>query len=314
MVTNEAPGARLSEAPMLRGRVVSLAGTPVEKLRSVPPEAQWVVNGDRGVTFASDVPAGSRLVEGTWWPKDYDGEPLVSFEVELAKKLGLRIGDSITVNVLGRDITARIANLREIKWENLTINFVIVFSPNTLSTAPYNLLATIALPEGTSAAEDARLIQKLTVAFPTATSVRVKDALETFGRIFEKIMVAVNVAGGVTLLSGALVLAGALATAQRRRIYQAVVLKTLGATRRRILAANLAEYALLASATGIIAALVGSVAAWIVVTRLMDLEFAFSVTALLRALALALGLVLVFGLTGTWRALSARPVPYLRAE
>ncbi len=93
------------------------------------------------------VPRRLELIEGEWWPKDYDGEPLVSFEAELASKLGLKIGDKVTVNVLGRNVTATIANLREVKWESLAINFVMVFSPNTLAGAPHNLLATIALPK-----------------------------------------------------------------------------------------------------------------------------------------------------------------------
>jgi putative ABC transport system permease protein len=312
-VKRETPAASLAEAPMLRGRVVSLARKPVEGLKP-PPEAQWVLNGDRGLTFAEEVPTGSRVTEGKWWPKDYSGEPLVSFETELARKLGLKLGDEVTVNVLGRNISARIANLREVKWENLTINFVMVFSPNALKSAPYNLLATITLPSGTSNGDEGRLIQRLATGFPTVTTVKVKDAIDAFNEIFGRVMTAVQVAGGVTLLAGGLVLAGALATAQRRRIYQAVMLKTLGATRRRILTSHVLEYVLLASLTTLVAALFGSIAAAIVVTQIMDLDFFFSGGAVLRALTIALGLVLIFGLAGTWRVLSAPPVPYLRSE
>lgn len=312
-VHGRVPQAQIAYAPMLRGRLIALAGTPIEQMK-VPPEAQWVLNGDRGLSFSEDVPQGSRVVQGTWWGRDYQGEPQVSFEVELARKLGLKIGDQVTVNVLGRNVTARITNLREIKWENLTINFVLVFSPNTLQAAPYNLLATIALPAGHSAADEGALMQTLAVRFPAMTSIRVKDAIDQFNLIFGKIMTAVQVAGGVTLLSGALVLAGALATAQRRRIYQAVVLKTLGATRRRILTAHLIEYLILAAVTALIAAVVGSIAAWIVVTRLMDLDFVFSFSAVAQALSISTVLVLGFGLAGTWRVLSAPTVPYLRSE
>ena len=143
LVRREMPEAHINRAPMLRGRIVKLGDRPVETVK-VPPEAQWVLNGDRGLTYADEVPEGSRVVKGAWWPKDYQGEPLVSFEAELARLLGLTIGDRITVNVLGRNVTARIANLREVRWESLAINFVVVFSPNTLRSAPHNLLATIA--------------------------------------------------------------------------------------------------------------------------------------------------------------------------
>ena len=127
-----------------------LGDRPVEQIKA-PPEAAWVLTGDRGLTYSDEVPEGSTLAEGTWWPADYTGEPLVSFEAELAKGLGVKIGDRVTVNVLGRNLTARIANLRDVKWESLAINFVMVFSPNTLRGAPHNLLATVTLPNNVSA-------------------------------------------------------------------------------------------------------------------------------------------------------------------
>jgi putative ABC transport system permease protein len=313
LVRKEAPGAEIEEAPMLRGRLVALGGRSVEQLKA-HPRAQWVLNGDRGLTFAEDIPPGNRVVEGGWWPKGYMGEPLVSFEVELARRLDLKLGDMVTVNVLGRNVTARIASLRELKWENLSINFVMVFSPNTLRSAPYNLLATIRLPNGHAPEEEGRLVQRLAQAYPTITTVRIKDAVDTFAQVFGKVMTAVQVASGVTLLSGAIVLAGALATAQRRRIYQSVLLKTLGATRRRILLAHLAEYLILATVTALIAGLLGTLAAWIVVTKVMDLDFSFSLWAVVQSVLVATGLVLTFGLAGTWRVLQAPAATYLRSE
>ena len=199
------------------------------------PETQWVLTGDRGLSYSETVPEGSVVVAGQWWPPNYDGEPLVSFEAAIAKGLGLKVGDTVTVNVLGRNVTARITNLREVKWETLSLNFVMVFSPNTLIGAPHNLLATITLPKDAPLAAEARLAQQIGREFPATTAIRVKDAIDAFSVIFNRIMVAVRAAGSVTLVAGALVLAGALATAQRRRIQQAVILKTLGATRRRIL-------------------------------------------------------------------------------
>jgi putative ABC transport system permease protein len=313
LVAREAPGATLVEAPMLRGRLIELKGKSVDGIKP-PPEAQWVLNGDRGLTYADAVPEGSKLVEGEWWAKDYAGEPLVSFEQQLAHHLGLVIGDSVTVNVLGRNITARIANLREVKWESLALNFVMVFSPNTLEGAPHNLLATITLPKSTSLESEAHLARVLGRAFPSITVIRVKDALEAFGKVFTKVMLAVQVAGGVTLLAGALVLAGALATAQRRRILEAVILKVLGATRRRILVSHFAEYLMLASATALFAVVLGAIAAYVAVRHVMDIEFNFAWAPVGQALVLALGLVAIFGGFGTWAVLRARPVPYLRSE
>ena len=312
-VNRESPGAKIEEAPMLRGRLVRLKDKLVEEIKA-PPEAQWVLNGDRGLTYADTIPEGSKLVKGTWWGKDYDGPPLVSFESELAHKLGLEIGDSVMVNVLGRNVTATIANLREVKWETLALNFVMVFTPNTLKGAPHNLLATITMDKSTPLEAEARLARVLGKAFPAMSAIRVKDAIDSFNTIFTRVMTAVRVAGSVTLLAGALVLAGALATAQRRRILEAVILKALGATRWRILGAHFAEYLLLAFFTALFALVLGTFASWLAVHQVMELEFSFSWSAALQALAVSVVLVLVFGGLGTWGVLRARPVHYLRSE
>jgi putative ABC transport system permease protein len=312
-VRRVSPQARIDEAPMLRGRMVAIKGQTTDTIK-VAPEAAWVLQGDRGLTYAEEVPEGSKVVEGRWWPAGYDGEPQVSFEVDLAKRLGLAIGDTVTVNVLGRNVTARVTSLREIKWESLAINFVMVFSPNTLKAAPHNLLATITLPEPVDLAKEAELARALSRTMPTITMIRVKDALDAFQSIFAKVMTAVRVAGGVTLLAGALVLAGALATAQRRRIKQAVILKALGATRGRILKAHILEYAILAAVTAFISIALGTAAAWTAVTRVMEFDFLLSPWAVAQALGIALALVMVFGAIGTWSVLRAPPVPVLRAE
>jgi len=313
LVRKEVPGALVDQAPMLRGRLLRLNGVPVEEVKA-PPEAQWVLTGDRGLSYAQVVPEGSTVVAGSWWPADYAGEPLVSFEADLARKLALKLGDTVVVNVLGRNVTARIASLREVKWESLAINFVMVFSPNTLQAAPHNLIATVTLPTGASLAAEADVARAIGKTFPAVTAIRVKDAINSFQQVFGKIMIAVRVAGSVTLLAGALVLAGALATAQRRRIKQAVIMKTLGATRRRILASHFAEYVILSVVTAGFAVGLGSLAAWIALTRVMDVEFVLSIPAVLQALGVSLTLVALFGGLGTWAVLRAPAVPYLRSE
>jgi putative ABC transport system permease protein len=290
-----------------------LNGVPVEQIKA-PPEAQWVLRGDRGLSYSDGVPPGSRLVAGEWWPADYRGEPLVSFDAELARHLKLAIGDTVTVNVLGRNLTARIANLREVQWESLGINFVLVFAPSALKAAPHNLLATVALPKSVDITGESDLYRRIGKAHPAVTLIRVKDAIEAFNAVFRRIMTAVRVAGGVTLVAGALVLAGALATAQRRRTKLAVILKVLGSTRRQVLHMHLAEYLVLSLATAGVATAVGGLGAWATLTFLLKLPFAFSVSAVAQALLLAIGLVVVFGLAGTRSVLVARPVPHLRSE
>ena len=221
---------------------------------------------------------------------------------------------TVTVNVLGRNVTARIANLREVRWESLAINFVMVFSPNALKGAPHNLMATIALPKSVTLAKEADLARQIGKVYPAVTAIRVKDAINSFNTVFTRIMSAVRAAGSVTLVAGALVLAGALATAQRRRIKQAVIIKVLGGTRRKILTMHAAEYLMLATVTAVIAVLLGSIAAWAILTRIMDVPFVFSWSAVGQALAISMALVLLLGGLGTWRVLAAPPVPYLRSE
>jgi putative ABC transport system permease protein len=312
-ISKAAPEAEFAEAPMLRGRIVTLAGRPVEEIKA-PPEAQWVLRGDRGLSYSADLPAGSSLVAGTWWDKDHTGEPLVSFDAELARHLQVGIGDTVTVNVLGRNLTARIANLREVHWESLGINFVLVFSPNVLKSAPHNLLATVTLPPSATIAEEAQLAREIGKAHPAVTVIRVKDAINAFNVVFARIMTAVRVAGGVTLLAGALVLAGALATSQQHRVKLAVILKAIGGTRRQILTMHLAEYLILAVLTAGVAIAVGALGAWAALTYLIKVPFVFSWTAVSQAIALAVVLVTGLGLAGTWRVLRVPPAPYLRGE
>lgn len=312
-VTEKVPGSVLSDAAMLRGRLVKLKGTPVEEIKA-PPEAQWVLNGDRGLSYAAQVPEGSKVTAGSWWAPDYAGPPLVSFEAELAEKLELAVGDIVTVNVLGRNVEATIANLREVQWENLAINFVMVFSPNTLAAAPHNLLATIRLPQGTPVAAEVDLVRDLGRSFPAVSAIRVRDAINQFNKIFDKVMTAVEVAGSVTLAAGALVLAGALATAQRRRILEAVILRTIGGRRWQILKAHALEYAMLALAAAAVAVLLGTLAAWAALYFLLETPLTFAWPAVLKTLAAAAVLISVFGGIGTWAVLKAPPVPYLRGE
>jgi putative ABC transport system permease protein len=310
-VRGQAPGAALEEVPMLRGRIVSANGIAAEDLKP-KDDAAWVLQSDRGITYGGDIPQGSRLVEGKWWGADYDGPPLVSFEKKIADGLGLKLGNPIVVNVLGRNITATIANMRTVDWQSLGINFVMVFSPNAFSGAPATHLATLTYPEGSTPAQESAIIRSAADAFPMVTTVRVKEALESIGAIIANMVLAIRGASAITLLAAALVLGGALAAGHRHKVYDAVILKTLGATRPRLLAAYAIEYLLLGGATALFGVLAGSLAGWLIVTDLMHLKFAWLP---LPALAAALGAVVVtvaLGLIGTFAALGQKPASVLR--
>ena len=303
--------AELSEVPMLRGRILRVKDTPADQVK-VDPEQAWVLQSDRGITFTDTFPEGSTLVSGEWWPKDYSGPPLVSFEKRAADGLGLKVGDKVSVNVLGRTIEAQIANLRTVEWESLGINFVMLFSPNTFRGAPHTILATLTYPGGGNQKAEIDLQRTVAGEFPAITTVRVKEALEAINSLVADIAVAVRGASSVTLIASILVLAGALAAGHHNRVYDAVILKTLGATRSRLLLAYGAEYAILGLATAIFATAAGAVAAWFVVENVMNFRFRFEPAAAGIAALTAVVLTIGLGLIGTWRALGQKPAPVLR--
>ncbi len=310
-ISAQAPSARLEEVPMLRGRIVSAGGTPVENLKP-KEEAAWVLQSDRGLTYSNEIPLGSRLVEGKWWGVDYDGPPLVSFEKRIADGLGLKLGDPIIVNVLGRNITATIANLRTVDWESLGINFVMVFSPNSFQGAPHTRLATLTYPGGGTPTQEVAVIRAVAENFPMVTAVRVKDALEAIGSIVANLVLAIRGASAITLLAAALVLGGALAAGHRHRVYDAVILKTLGATRFRLLTAYSIEYLLIGAATAIFGMISGSLAAWLIVAQLMHVSFTWLPWPALTATVAAVLVTVALGLAGTYMALGQKPAPILR--
>ena len=295
--------------PMMRGRIVKLKDVPVEQVPT-PPDHAWVLKGDRGITWAATPPSGTHLVEGRWWQPDYDGGPLISLDADTARAFNLKIGDSLTVNLLGREITGTIANLRQIDWSSLSINFVMVFSPGIISSAPQTHIATIRVaPE-----QEGALIALLAKDFPNVSAVRVRDVIAQAGDVLRSVGAAVRLAAGVALLAGVLVLAGAMAAGQERRIYEAVLIKMLGGRRRDIAISFLWEFALLALSAALIALGIGTVGAFVFLDRVMETKFVFSAEAALGAVALSLVLALVVGFAASWRALGAKAAPYLRNE
>jgi putative ABC transport system permease protein len=230
----------------------------------------------------------------------------------IADGLSLAVGDKIAVNVLGRTIEATIGNLRQIEWESLGINFVLVFSPNTFRGAPHSVLATLTFGGQASTETEVALLRATAAAFPAVTTVRVKEALEAINDIVADLASAIRGASLVTLLSSVLVLAGALAAGHHHRVYDAVILKTLGATRGRLVFAYGLEYAILGFATAAVATAAGGIAAAYIVNNIMRVRFAFEPSAALLAVGVAILLTVAFGLVGTWRALGEKPARILR--
>jgi len=304
------PQSTVEDVPMLRGRIVAARGVRAEDLNP-SPDSEWVLQSDRGLTYTGEIPKGSKIVEGEWWGENYNGPPLASIEKKIADGLKLKLGDEIVVNVLGRDIPARIGNMRNIDWQGLGINFVLVFSPNAFKGVPHTNIATLT-ESHTDTSSEGRIIRQVAEAFPMVTTVRVREVMETIASVVSNLALAIRGASAVTLISAVLVLGGALAAGHRHRVYDAVILKTLGATRARLIGAYALEYLMIGSATAAFGVIAGSFAAYLIVTRLMTLGFIWQAGSAASVVLAALIVTVGLGLLGTLLALNQKPASVLR--
>lgn len=307
----EAPGATIEQVPQLRGRIIAINETPANQIKAAD-RVSWVLDGDRGITYSARLPEGSALAAGEWWPEDYRGMPLVSFARDVAEGLDLKIGDRIAVNVLGRRIEARIANFREVRWQRLGINFVMVFSPNAFAGAPHTFLATLALGGKASVEQEGAIAKSVGNVFPAISSVRVREALEAIDKIVSQLAYAIRASSAVALLASLLVLAGALAATARARQQEAVILKTLGATRSTLIRAMLVEYVMLGTIAVVFGLICGAIGAWFVVTKIMNLDFVIPWATIVSMTFSAILITIILGMAGTWHLLGQKPAPYLR--
>ncbi|MCA3565177.1 MAG: FtsX-like permease family protein [Methylocystis sp.] len=301
----------IDRVPMMRGRIVAIKGIPAESYTATE-NASWVLEGDRGITYSANIPTNSRVISGEWWPADYRGPPLVSMTRDIAEGLALAVGDEITVNVLGRNITVRLASIRQVDWRSVGINFVMVFSPNTFAGAPHTHLATLSFGKPPGQEAESRLAREVAQAFPAVSSVRVRDVLEAAGALVRQLTTAMRGASAVALISSILVLAGALASGRAARTKDAVIMKTLGATRRQLFLAYLMEYGLLGLVAAAFGLVTGIAAAYGIVTGVMRLPFAIDWTVAAMSITISLLVTVILGLLGTWRILGQKPAPYLR--
>ena len=299
---------RFRSVPFLRGRIVRVNGLDPEEAL-VDTEHAWVIQGDRGLSYAA-TPPDSPVVAGEWWPEDYTGPPRLSVDVDVMDAFALELGDTITLNVLGREITAEVSHVRRVEWQGMQLNFALLLSPEPMRRAPHGHVATVRADP----VAEAEVERTLTREFPEITVVRVREALGRVAEVMGNIAGAARAVGGITLLAGALVLAGAVAAGHRRRTYESVVLKVLGVRRRDVTLIHAAEFGLLGLLAGAVAAAVGTVTAWAVVTQVLEQEWMFLPGTVAATVGFCIVLTLALGLLGTWRALGESPTPYLRNE
>lgn len=312
LVREEDREAQITSVPTLRGAILAYgrkdAMIRVSQLERIPDNA-WALRGERGLTYAATLPEGNRLTAGEWWAPDYAGEALVSVDEEFAAAIGVGVGDYLTVGILGTERTAKIASLRALDWENMSFNFVLVFSPNALTDTPHNLVAMLNLSDGTEAGG---LLQKLVRAFPSSSAIEVGQIITQAQTILGQVGMATFAAASVAVLAGLAVLMGAIAAARAARTYDTVVLRVLGASRRQVLMMQLLEYGLLAAILGIVALGIGTGLAWLVVTQLFEFDWLVGWDEVLGVLGAGLALVLTFALAGSLPLLKAKPAQALR--
>lgn len=307
-IVHDAKGvSEVDVVPMIRGRIVKLNDIPA-KDAVVAREARWALNGDRGITYGNPTGASDQMIVGKWWPRDYRGPALVSFAEDLARGMGLNVGDSITVNILGREIAMKIENLRRVDFSSARMNFIMVVSPGVLEDAPHAHLATARV---TPEHED-DLERAVSNAFPNVSVVPVREALETANGLLQQLAGGIRAASVVTLLTGLMVLAGALAAGHRHRLFDAVVLKVVGATKGQVMTTYLIEFAALGAAAGFVAAIIGTIAAWAVAQFVMDWNFVPSMGTLSAVVIGGAIAAMALGIAATWTALSTPAARTLR--
>lgn len=315
LITDPFPEATVRTVPTMRGAILAF-GPEGDMQRTADleeiPEGAWALRGERGITYSDTVPVGNEVVEGEWWDAGYSGEPLVSIDTEFATAAGLGVGDMLTIGVLGQERNVRIAALREINWENMGFNFILVFSPNAIADVPHKLSATIELPQEADTPARAGLLRAMVQSFPSSSVVEVGEVLVQARTILEQVGLATLAAAAVAVLAGLAVLMGAIAAARAARTYDTVVLRVMGASRRQILGLQLAEYGLIAGALALVALGLGSGLGWVIITQLFEFDWLPDWSVVLAVLGMGLAIVLAFALGGSLPLLRAKPAQALR--
>jgi putative ABC transport system permease protein len=313
LIKANAPGlkpADYARTPVLTVRVFSLNGVELDP-EKVDPSERWIVENEFGATWLSEQPATAKLASGQWWPTNWDdpNNPRVSLEADAAKGIGAKVGDTLGVIVSGREIEAKIENLRTVDWAGFGANFTVIFAPGAFEGAAFRHFAIARL----TPAQEATMTAALAKDFPAVGIVRVRDALAAAGDLFESLAVAIQAIAAVALAAGVAAVAGALAAGSRRRLYEAAILKSLGASRARIIGAMAIEQA----GAGLIAALIGSAiglgAAYGIVTRVLEADWLLNVPLLAAIIGGAVGLFASAGAWAGFAALKSSPASVLSA-
>lgn len=295
--------------PMLRGRITELNGKP-PVIQKINPGVRWVLSNDRGISFSAKPPANAVITEGAWWPEDYKGKPLVSFGDDLAKRLGLKIGDTITINVAGTNVTATISNLRNIDWSTLQMNFSVVLSPGAIQGLPVSELATVRA----KAENEADVLRFLAASYPQVTAVYLKETLAEAARLFESVTWVILGVAALSIIMGILVILSALRAVLERRVHESVILAVIGQPKTAIKSMLRREMTLLTFVTVGFSLLCGIVIASQIVDRMFLPQFFIPWEILVVAAVMAFGFALFIVYLFAREFMAIRPLALLRNE
>ncbi len=308
--------------PLVRSRLYAINGRAVTTERDLEQEEQpsqskeetrknWYVNREYVLTFLDQPPKENTIVKGAWWkPGQVFSRPQVSVEEEAAKSLGIDVGTLLDLNVQGTILQAEVSSIRKVEWGNFSTNFYMIFSPGSLDAAPMTYVATVHV-----APQDEVAFQSAVVAaFPNVTAINIGEVLSSFARVLDRLSLAIRAVALFCLLAGALVMAAALAATRYRRLYEAVILKALGATRGLIARSFAAEYALLGCVAGAIGVVLASVFSWAILRYILELPWSLELSLLGVGLGCTVLLTLLVGFLSTYRILGQPPLTVLRHE
>ncbi len=294
--------------PMVRGRIVAIDGRPVDESQ-VDEEVRWAVRGDRGISYSAPPPENARISNGAWWPADYAGPPLMSVDERFLEGMGLALGDTITLDILGETIEAKIVNTRHIDYTSFQINFAMMLSPGMINDFPHSYVATVHLDGG-----EETLTRHIAAQFPGVTIIRTTEAVALVQGIVEDVSLALRVAVLISLVAGLLVLSSALGAMLEQRLYDVSVLKVLGARRSDVLKICAAEWTVLACLTALVAGLLGTLTAWLIMQRFRGEGFFLLPQVTLTTLGFCLLVIWAIGYLGNRQLFSLRPARLLRNE
>jgi putative ABC transport system permease protein len=297
--------------PVVRSRLAAIDGEPIPADTRTRTDNPWYLTREYVLTWSAAPPGRNSVVAGRWWtPAEAAREPLISVEEDIARQLGVGIGGTLTFDLMGVPVTARVVNLRRVDWQSFESNFFVIFSPGALDGAPSSFIATARVPEDREARVQSAVVQ----AFPNVTAIPVREVLTRITAVLDQIALAMRLVAGFSIVSGLVVMAGALAITRYQRLYQSVILKALGATRGLIARAFAVEYALLGAGAGLCGTALAAVLAWAVLRFALEARWTWSPGTLALGVGAATTLAVAVGFLGTMRLLSQKPLGVLRGE